>query len=103
MKEQDVSRRKFLKAGAAGLVAVPVAGLGWTTTAAAGGHGDRLDESDPAAQALQYVHNTANPAQNCANCLLYNDPSQTEWGPCAVFPGKLVSANGWCTAWVARG
>ncbi|ANB01092.1 high-potential iron-sulfur protein [Ectothiorhodospira sp. BSL-9] len=100
MKKQDLSRRSFLKFGVAGLVAVPVAGLGWTTTAAAA---ERLDPESAEAQALQYVHKSEVDDQNCLNCLLYNDPSQEEWGPCAVFPGKVVAAEGWCTAWVARG
>ncbi|TVQ72150.1 MAG: High potential iron-sulfur protein, partial [Chromatiaceae bacterium] len=50
MKKQDLSRRSFLKFGVAGLVAVPVAGLGWTTTAAAA---ERLDPESAEAQALQ--------------------------------------------------
>lgn len=107
MKKQDMSRRSFMKFGAAGMVAVPLAGLGWTTTAAAA---ERLDENSAEAKALSYVHDATTSGhdsyqegQKCINCLLYTDPSQEEWGGCAVFPGKLVNANGWCTAYVARG
>ncbi|EHQ51865.1 High potential iron-sulfur protein [Ectothiorhodospira sp. PHS-1] len=106
-RDNTLSRRRFLKFGSYGLLAVPVAGLGWTTTAKAM---ERLSEDDPAAQALNYVHDASaaagHPAyeegQTCLNCLLYSDASAQDWGPCSVFPGKLVSANGWCTAWVAR-
>ncbi|SEP58204.1 Tat (twin-arginine translocation) pathway signal sequence [Ectothiorhodospira magna] len=106
MKKQDLSRRSFLKFGAAGLAAIPVVSMGISTAAAA----ERLDESAPEAQALNYKHDTTqvdhpahSPDQKCINCLLYTDPSATEWGACAVFPNKLVAANGWCTAYVARG
>lgn len=106
MKKQDLSRRSFLKFGAAGLAAIPVVSLGISTAAAA----ERLDESSPEAQALNYKHDGASvdhpshaDGQKCINCLLYTDPSATEWGGCAVFPNKLVNANGWCTAYVARG
>ncbi|MFP4244594.1 MAG: high-potential iron-sulfur protein [Ectothiorhodospira sp.] len=107
MKKQDISRRSFMKFGTAGMVAVPLAGLGWTTTAAAA---EQLEESSAEAKALNYVHDATTSehdsyeeGQECINCLLYTDPSQEEWGGCAVFPGKEVNAKGWCTAYVARG
>jgi len=25
-----------------------------------------------------------------------------QYRPCNIFPGKLVSANGWCSAWVKK-
>ena len=106
MKDRDhqVSRRGFLKFGAYGLLAVPVAGLGWSTQAKAM---ERLDEDSAEAQALDYVHDAADAdhpsyeeGQVCDNCDLWTDPTAEDWGPCAVFPGKLVAAGGWCSAWV---
>ena len=69
-----------------------------------------LDEASDQAKALGYRHITADVdksayprhdvSQNCRNCQLYQ--SQERWGPCALFPGKQVSADGWCSAWVKR-
>jgi hypothetical protein len=86
-----------------------------------------LDENDPDAQALAYTHDAANvdadahprfaPGQVCANCSLYQtrlggevqaetgaDPvaEVPGWGGCTIFPGRLVNAAGWCSAWVPR-
>jgi hypothetical protein len=70
---------------------------------------ERLSEDDAQAQALNYRHDASKvehadhqEGQTCANCQLYTDASAEEWGPCGAFPGKLVNANGWCTAWVPR-
>lgn len=75
----------------------------------------RLEESDPTAQALGYVHDAADvdgsqqpryeEGQVCANCNLYTADSSSEedWGGCSIFPGKLVNANGWCSAYVPAG
>lgn len=84
-----------------------------------------LDEGAPDAQALSYVHDAADvdadaharyePGQVCANCALFqaqvDGVVQTEdgqvpvgevpgWGGCTIFPGRLVNADGWCSAWV---
>ncbi|MDZ7670949.1 MAG: high-potential iron-sulfur protein [Gammaproteobacteria bacterium] len=75
----------------------------------------KLEESDPTAQSLAYVHDAGDvdaaqqsryeEGQNCANCSLYTADSSSEedWGGCAIFPGKLVNANGWCSAYVPAG
>ena len=69
----------------------------------------RLEESDPVAMSLKYVHDAstvdpatrANPAseQTCANCALVQGPAEDEWRPCQIFPGKLVNNAGWCSVW----
>jgi hypothetical protein len=69
----------------------------------------RLDVQDPAAKALGYVENAADvdvkkyPAytkgNNCENCLQLQGSAGNNYRPCSVFPGKLVSVSGWCTAW----
>ena len=71
----------------------------------------KLEESDPIAQSLKYVHDAstvdpasrANPAaeQNCANCALIQG-DDAEWRPCQIFPGKLVNNNGWCSVWAPK-
>ncbi|NKI36007.1 hypothetical protein HFP89_12625 [Wenzhouxiangella sp. XN79A] len=70
---------------------------------------EQLDPSDPQASALGYVHNTEDVdngkfashdvSQNCANCQLAQG-GDGEWIGCAIFPGKLVNKDGWCSAWV---
>lgn len=72
----------------------------------------RLEESDPTAQALGYRHDAADvdtvshprlqPGQTCSNCALYlsDQGSEEGWGGCSIFPGKLVNAEGWCSAYV---
>lgn len=75
-----------------------------------------LDESDPAAKNLGYVQDAtktdtakfpkrAGPdgaSQFCKSCQLYSG-SNSGWGPCSIFPGKAVNANGWCNAWIKKG
>lgn len=72
----------------------------------------RLDPKDPAAAALGYVENAAQlnaqnspkfvPGSNCGNCMQLQGKAGDEYRPCSVFPGKLVSVNGWCSAWTAE-
>lgn len=55
-------------------------------------------------KSLQYVDETPNPDQNCANCQLYQQPAQEEstdndCGGCQLFPGP-VYPNGYCNSWV---
>ena len=41
------------------------------------------------------------PGTNCANCAQLQGDSG-DWRPCNAFPGKLVSAKGWCSVWTAK-
>ena len=93
-----IARRQFMQlsaVAAAGLVAMP-----------------KIEESDPVAQSLKYVHDAssvdpasrANPAaeQDCNNCALVQGADGDEWRPCQIFPGKLVNAKGWCSVWAPK-
>ena len=72
----------------------------------------RLEESDPTATALGYRREASKVdpkkyptfAANriCGNCQLYAGKPAEVWGPCGAFGGKLVSAKGWCAAWVKK-
>jgi len=102
----DNSRRRFIKLTAIGLAAAPCANIllsGRTAHAA-----DLISESDPSAAALAYVADATKSDKRtdktalCSNCGLYTGKEGEETGPCAIFPGKLVHANGWCTAWVKK-
>jgi len=71
-----------------------------------------VELDDPTAQALGYKHNADNvdaqrypdrdPAHRCSNCILYQGESGKEWGPCSLFPGKGVNANGWCSSYTPK-
>ena len=64
-----------------------------------------LTLSDPTAAALHYTGDASgiNPAKDpthlkgamCSNCRLYQGGAAA-FGPCQLFPGKLVSSKGWC-------
>ena len=40
-------------------------------------------------------------SQLCKTCILFNGtkPTNDAQGPCSLFPGKQVAANGWCNSW----
>lgn len=71
---------------------------------------ERVSEDDELAQQLGYVHDatevdasewpTYEEGNICANCELYDGQEGEEWGPCEIFGGDLVNADGWCQAWV---
>jgi hypothetical protein len=97
------NRRIFLTAIGAGSAA-------WATGASAQA---KLDEKDPQAVALGYVHDAARvdtkkfpkfaPSQNCANCALFQAKAGDAWGGCPLFGAKQVAAKGWCSAWAKKG
>ena len=110
MPKRSVSRRAALK----------ILGLGTAGTAVFAGFGSagadpgkadaaKLDANDPAALALGYVENAAAvdakkypafvPGSNCDNCLRLEGTPGSDYRPCSLFPGKLVSVRGWCSEW----
>ena len=103
------ARRRFLKRATAGVVVAPFAGM-LAMRRAAGQ--ERVGEDDELARQLGYVEDasrvdaaawpTYQDGQNCANCQLYEGAEGEEWGPCQIFGGQLVAAEGWCSAWVER-
>ena len=109
-----VGRRRFLACGVACVAAIPLGGLVANGVQAA--DMPKLDEADPQAASLGYRHDASTvdvaafpkragdegAKQLCSNCQLYTGAADSEWGPCSIFPGKLVAANGWCNAWVPK-
>lgn len=67
-----------------------------------------LDEDDSQAKALNYVHDASQASAElrqpgdafCHNCLHFKGESDETWAGCAIFPGKSVNRDGWCSAWV---
>lgn len=72
----------------------------------------KIDEKDPQAVALGYVHDTTKankakfpnhkPDQKCNNCALYQGKATDAWAGCPLFGGKLVAGPGWCSAWAKK-
>jgi len=73
----------------------------------------RLDEKDPQAVALGYMHDATKvdtkkfpkyaAGQVCTNCGLYQGKATDAWGGCPLFGAKQVAGKGWCSAWVKKG
>lgn len=40
-------------------------------------------------------------SQTCSTCALYQGKAGNA-GPCSLFPGKQVTAKGWCSAWAKK-
>lgn len=101
----DNSRRRFIKLTAIGLAAAPFANALLSGTA---GAADTISETDPQAAALGYKADATkadkrkDATQLCSNCNFYSGKAGEASGPCALFQGKLVAANGWCTAWAKK-
>jgi hypothetical protein len=106
-RHEDIpSRRRFLKlAAGTAAAAVLVGGLPRIARADDLPH---VSPDDPTAKALGYVEDastTKDPkhkaGDTCANCQFYSGGA-TGFGPCQLFPGKAVSAKGWCISHTAK-
>lgn len=97
---KSIERRKFLHRAAVTVAVGPLAVV--TVNPARADAHDRVDPDGPQAKALSYVHQSPSADTVCANCGLYTGAADSDWGPCAIFPGKQVAAAGWCSAWVKQ-
>lgn len=96
---KNLSRRRFIALGGAGLAAVPLSSILNSAVA------DELPMVDPEsaqAAALQYAAVSATEGQDCANCVLYQGEADSAGGACALFPGSQVGKEAWCAAWSAK-
>lgn len=101
-----LSRRRFIKTAGAATSAVTI---GFGTTAFGAEELPRVNEDDPMAKALNYVHDakTVDAAKRfsdryCYNCALYAGNADDTWAKCSIFPGKVVAGQGWCSAWAPK-
>jgi hypothetical protein len=103
------ARRRFLKLATAGLAAAPLCGVCVARLAHAQ---EQVEEDEELAQQVGYKHDASEVDPNewpdyeegetCANCQLYHGEAGAEWGPCDIFGGRLVNANGWCVSWLEK-
>jgi High potential iron-sulfur protein len=96
--KQSFSRRALAKGLIAGAM-IPALGLVARTVFA---QNVSLDPNDPTAKALGYITSSTIPEKNCANCSQYKGAAGASKGGCTIFPGKDVTAAGYCTAWVKK-
>ena len=102
------SRRQFLNRLAVASASLPVVVLLGDIRTARAEEAAHMDTEDPMAKALKYVEDAASAEGRvdesalCENCMHYSGEDGAEYGPCALFQGKLVNAKGWCTAWVKK-
>ncbi|TKB47448.1 high-potential iron-sulfur protein [Thalassotalea mangrovi] len=91
------NRRAFLRLSSASVIGVTLGGISLRSYGA-----EQVDPEDPTAKALKYVHKSEVEGKNCANCTHLQAGDDPQWKPCALFPGKLVNKDGWCSAWMAK-
>jgi hypothetical protein len=104
-----IVRRDFLKCAVATVLATPALCAAGARAAGL----TPLDPSDPTAQALGFVADFSNaagntnssfkPGQHCGVCMQFQGAVTDTRAGCGIFPGHSVPANGWCSAFAARG
>lgn len=107
-----MNRRQLLYRGAATIpVLALVAGRVAAADEAAATELELISEDHATAKALSYVHDaTKSPkrvtdeqkTQFCDNCIHYAPQPEDGRGTCALLPGFLVAAKGWCSVWVVK-
>jgi hypothetical protein len=105
-REFSLSRRNMLRQSAFGAATVMLVSL-LPTGRLQGADEAKLSEDDPAAKSLKYVHDATkserpDDSQFCHNCQYFKGEGETGWGPCDIFPGKSVNAEGWCSTWAEK-
>ena len=104
------SRRGFLRRFMAGAAALAFARTPQAFAADAPPH---LSTSDPTAKSLGYTEDASKldpakepvfkPGSKCSTCTQYQAAQASGgYAPCTIFPGKVVNANGWCKAFIAK-
>lgn len=97
----DKKRRQFVTFMGASTVAVPLGAL-ITTLPSQADDLPLVDEASPAAVNWEYKAATDIADKMCMNCALYQGPEDAVGGPCPLFPGNNVHAEGWCKAWAPK-
>lgn len=93
----NINRREFFKLSAGAVIGMTIGGISLQAVAA-----ELVKADDPMAAAMRYTDKSTTEGQKCANCNLVQGTEGDTARPCAIFPGKLVAAEGWCAAWVKK-
>ncbi len=101
ISRRDALKQFLLVCGAAG----GLASLGQAQAQAA----NHLSTDDTQAKGLGYTEDASKvdpkkyssyaAGQKCSTCLQSKGNPGDAWLSCSIFPGKQVSANGWCQVW----
>ncbi len=97
---KPMTRRQALKLAGGATAIVPLAMVSGRQAFAA--DMVQVDPEDANAKALEFVHARSNPEQQCKNFQLDSGEDGADWGPCNIFPGKVVNEEGWCKSWVKK-
>jgi high potential iron-sulfur protein len=99
-------RRQFLHVVPIAFAGLALGARAQTKPPAGGG---KLDENDPQAKALGYVHDAKKAdkakfpnwkeGEVCDNCVQFKGKPKDAFGPCQIFQNKQVAGKGWCSAW----
>ncbi|HZP67807.1 MAG TPA: high-potential iron-sulfur protein [Rudaea sp.] len=102
-----LARRRFLTLAGAAILIAPLA------RRAAAEELPLLTAADPTAAALGYADDAAKvdgakypthkAGQFCSNCKFFQGTDKTPTAACQLFPGKAVTAKGWCSGYNAKG
>ncbi len=117
-KPVSQSRRDAVKVMLGTAVAIPMINLVGFGTARAAAPANAVTADDPTAIALKYSQDSTKseretaarpgaPAnqQHCLTCQFMQADAAgatDEWKGCALFPGKMINANGWCSSWTLK-
>jgi len=94
---KNLDRRNFLKLSGSTLIGVTLGSAALRANAA-----EKVSLDDPTAVALKYVHQSEVEGAYCKNCVYIQGDAGSEWPPCSLFGGKLVAADGWCSAYIKK-
>ncbi len=96
-KPFEEGRRRAMKLALGGIVAVPLANALLRSPAEAA---QKVDPSSAQAKALHYTNHSNHTGQQCSGCTYYGGGAK--WGPCQIFNGQLVAAQGWCQSYTPK-
>lgn len=94
MKNNESSRRQFLKIGAVALAIIPVLVVSGQVAAA----------TNAAMRASLKYQDKPEGAKNCANCIQFvPGPSVKDMGGCKLLPGDTeIAPQAYCMVWVKK-
>src|ERR1700761_3755230 len=96
----DRSRRAFVQRCLLGTALTGLALTGGEAEAAAA-DAPLVSPGDAAAKKVKYIEDASKSKEaagnKCATCGFYQGPNNSKQGPCQIFPGKQVKADGWCS------